>query len=376
MPTTSTSADSNIGGDPIRPPTDAAATFFDGVTNRKHAVTLRLGDAALDIFEDRLGIASWPYADIRLADGGSDVLRLSSASALPLARLEVRDEILRQDLVGRCGQLRERRRTSPQETWRVVGWSIGAIASIVLVTLYGVPLAAERLAPLIPQSFENRLGEMADKQVGTVFGRTECTSPAGVAAFQKLVNELRAAGGLDTAVKASVVNTGILNAFALPGGKVYLFNALLQRAETPDELAGVLAHELGHVKHRDHMRGMIQNGGTSFLVGLLFGDVTGAGAAVFATRTVLNASYSRGAETQADQFAIDVMHKLGRSPKPLGEFLFRIAGKSGGRAIGILASHPMTEDRREMTRRADRPNTGPDLLSADEWRALKAICRR
>jgi predicted Zn-dependent protease len=121
---------------------------------------------------------------------------------------------------------------------------------------------------------------------------------------------------------------------------------------------------------------MIQNGGTSFLVGLLFGDVTGAGAAVFATRAVLDASYSRDAETQADQFAIDVMHKLGRSPKPLGEFLFRITGKSGGRAIGILASHPMTEDRREITRRADRPNTGPELLTADEWRALKAICRR
>jgi Zn-dependent protease with chaperone function len=376
LPTTSTSAGSEHGGGPIEPPAGGAITFFDGVTNRKHSVALRLSDATLDIFEDGQGIASWPYGDIRLAAGSTDVLRLSCMSTLPLARLEVRDEILKHDIVGRCGQLKPQRRTSANEIWRVVGWSFAAIASIALVTLYGVPFAAERLAPLIPQSFENRLGDMADNQVRAVFGGKECTSPAGVAAFQKLVDNLRAAGGLNTTVKAAVLDADIPNAFALPGGKVYLFDPLLQRAETPDELAGVLAHELGHVSHRDHMRGMIQNGGTSFLVGLLFGDVTGAGAAVFATRSLLDASYSRDAETQADQFAIDVMHKLGRSPKPLGEFLFRITGKSGGRAIGILASHPMTEDRREITRRADRPNTGPELLTAEEWRALKAICRR
>jgi hypothetical protein len=68
------------------------------------------------------------------------------------------------------------------------------------------------------------------------------------------------------------------------------------------------------------------------------------------------------------------MHELGRSPKPLGEFLFRITGAQSGRSIGILASHPMTEDRREIMQRADRPNTGPELLSAEEWRALKSIC--
>ena len=96
------------------------------------------------------------------------------------------------------------------------------------------------------------------------------------------------------------------------------------------------------------MRLMIQSGGTSFLIGLLFGDITGAGAAIFATRSLLDASYSRDAESQADAFAIATMYKLGRSPKPLGEFLFRITGAQSGRSLGILASHPMTEDRRDV----------------------------
>ena len=295
-------------------------------------------------------------------------------STLPLARLEIRDEILKHEILDRCGLDVPQRDGWHREIGRIVAWSLAAIASIAAVTIYGVPLAAERLAPLIPLSFENRFGEMADNQVKLVFGDKVCSTPAGSAAFAKLVDELKSAGGLDMPLTTEVLDAPIPNAFALPGGKVYLFDSLLRRAENADELAGVLAHELGHVHHRDHMRAMIQNGGTSFLVGLLFGDITGAGAAIFATRSLLDASYSRDAESQADAFAIAVMHKLGRSPKPLGEFLFRITGAQSGRSIGILASHPMTEDRREIMQRADRPNTGPELLSAEEWRALKSIC--
>ncbi len=165
------------------------------------------------------------------------------------------------------------------------------------------------------------------------------------------------------------------NAFALPGGKVFLLDGLMQKADSPDEIAGVLAHELGHVKHRDHLRQLIQTGGTSFLFGLLFGDVSGAGAVVFASRTLLNASYSREAEQNADDFAIDVMHRLGRSPKPMGDLLLRVTGTQENKSYTILASHPMTEARRAAMIKADRPNTGAALLTAAQWHALKTMCQ-
>ena len=126
-----------------------------------------------------------------------------------------------------------------------------------------------------------------------------------------------------------MLSTPVPNAFALPGGKVYLFSGLLAKAENPDEIAGVLAHELGHLRHRDGTRNLIYNGGTSFLIGLLFGDITGSGALIFASRSLVTASYSREAEQNADTFAIDVMHRLGRSPKPMGELMFRVTGKEG-----------------------------------------------
>src|SRR5581483_11374387 len=107
--------------------------------------------------------------------------------------------------------------------------------------------------------------------------------------------------------------------------------------------------------------------------GLLFGDVTGSGALVFASRSLVTASHSREAEEGADSFAIDVMHKLGRSPKPMGELLFRVTGKEASN-LSIMASHPLTEDRLKRMTAEDRPVSGPPLLTDKEWAALKGIC--
>ena len=70
-------------------------------------------------------------------------------------------------------------------------------------------------------------------------------------------------------MQSGVLSTPVPNAFALPGGRVYLFHGLLAKAENVDEVAGVLAHELGHLRQRDNLRQLIYNGGTSFLIGLL-----------------------------------------------------------------------------------------------------------
>jgi len=347
--------------------------FFDGVSSRRRQVTLALGDA-LEIAEEGGAPVRWAYADIRRADSPAGVLRLACTSAPSLARLEIRDAALAADVTARCTRLDEHQ-TSRRGVAKIVGWSVAAAVSIVCVVLFGVPLAADRLAPLVPKPIERRIGDASEVQVKTVFGGKACEDPAGKAAFVKLVNRLRDAAGLDDdAMTAGVLPTSIPNAFALPGGKVYLLKGLLDKAENPDEIAGILAHELGHLKHYDNMRGLIYNGGTSFLIGLLFGDVTGSSAVIFASRSVVEASYSREAETAADTFSIEIMHKLGRSPKPAAELMYRITGKEGGGLTSILASHPLTEDRLARMTKEDRPASGPPLLTDKEWQSLKGIC--
>jgi Zn-dependent protease with chaperone function len=352
---------------PLRP-----AIYFDGMSSRRRTVALAFADQ-LEINEDDRPIAAWSYADIRRADSPSGTLRLTCLTASALARLEIRDPSVAAELISRCTRLDE---NTPGRggVAKIIGWSLAATVSIVAVVLFGVPLAADRLTPLLPQGLERRLGEVADGQVKVVFGNQVCSNAAGQRAFAKLVNALRETAGLDTSVQSAVLSSPIPNAFALPGGKVYLFSALLAKAENADEIAGVLAHELGHLKHRDNMRVLIYNGGTSFLIGLLFGDVTGSGALIFASRSLVTASYSREAEQNADSFAIEVMHRLGRSPKPMGELLFRVTGKQGDHGLTILANHPLTEDRLARMSKEDQPPSGPPLLTPAEWTSLKSIC--
>jgi Zn-dependent protease with chaperone function len=352
--------------------TASNSVYFDGSSSRRHPVSLTFKDR-LDINEGEKTLAVWSYVDIRRADSPSGVLRVTCSTAPTLARLEIRDEAIATELVSRCQRLDENL-PNRRGVATIVGWSLAATVSIVAVVLFGVPLAADRLTPLVPQAFERRLGDVAEGQVKALFGAKVCQNAAGQAAFVKLVNAVRNSAGLDTSVQSAVLSNGIPNAFALPGGKVYLFKGLLTKAENADEIAGVLAHELGHLRHRDGTRNLIYNGGTSFLIGLLFGDITGSSVLIFASRSLVTASYSREAEQGADDFAIDVMHRLGRSPKPMGELMFRVTGKEGDKSISILSSHPLTEDRLALMSKADRPSSGPPLLTQDEWRSLKTIC--
>ena len=349
-----------------------SATYFDGMSSRRRMVSLAFKDR-LEINEPSEAAIVWSYADIRRVDGLSGTLRVSCLAAPALARLEIGDAAVAAELISRCAQLDEDI-AGRHNVAKIVGWSVAAAVSIIAVVLFGVPLAADRLTPLVPQSFERRIGDVAESQVKAVFGGKVCDSPPGQLAFTKLVNAVRESAGLDTSIQTVVLSSQIENAFALPGGKVYLFNGLLAKAENADEIAGVLAHELGHLRHRDGTRNLIYNGGASFLIGLLFGDITGSGALIFASRSVVTASYSREAEQNADTFAIDAMHRLGRSPKPMGELLFRVTGKQGDKSLSILSSHPLTEDRLARMSSADQPTNGLPLLTSAEWASLKAIC--
>lgn len=353
------------------PQTSGPAVYFDGVSSRRRTVTLRCSDR-LEIEEDGQAVAAWAYADIRRADSPTGVLRLSSLTAPALARLEVRDEALAAELVSRCASIDDHM-IGRRGVAAIVGWSLAAAASIVAVVLFGLPLIADRLTPLVPEAFERRLGDVADAQVKTIFDAKACDNEAGQKAFVKLVTAIRESAGLDTSVQSGVLSSSVPNAIALPGGRVYLFSALLAKANNPDEIAGVLAHELGHLKHRDSMRKLIHDGGTSFLIGLLFGDITGSSALIFGSRTLVTSSHSREAETNADSFAIDVMHRLGRPAKPTGELLLRVTGKEG-KGLSIISTHPLSEDRLARMSRQDPPASGPPLLTAEEWKALKEIC--
>lgn len=348
------------------------AVFYDGESARRRTVFVRVTASSVDLEEDSEWIASWPVGAVRRRDAPEGVLRLTCEGGPPLARLDVASPETQAAILAHCSRLDDG--GGKERTSRIVLWSLAAVVSMVFSVLFLLPLVAERLTPLIPHSVERRLGNAVDNQIKLVFGDKVCGSAPGAAALEKLVGELKKATGRDFAADVAVLNSDVPNAIALPGGRIYLFRALLDRAESIDEIAGVLAHEMGHAAHRDGLRKLIQEGGTSYLLGLLFGDVTGGATVVIFSRILIDSAYSRQVEKAADDFASKTMLALGRSARPMGLLLKRIEGNES-KVPAFLSTHPVTDQRlRDME--AQVPSaTGRPLLNDEEWQALKEICK-
>jgi len=365
--------------------TTGTGIFYDGSTSIRHDVTVEAAPEGLKI-ADRTSqpIALWPYRDLRAQSAPDSLMRLRLAGGPELARLEVRDPVLiaeidrLADSLDRTGQTERRLRT------KVIGWTLGAAVSLTLVAVFGVPALSDRIAPLIPLSVEQRLGNAMDAQVRSMLDNrsntrafecgTDDAEKDGRAALEDLIGRMQTASGLPIPLKAAVVRRSEANAIALPGGHIYVFEGLIKQSHTPDELAGVVAHEIGHVAHRDGTRSLLQAAGLSFLFGVLLGDFTGGGLVVIAARTVVQTAYSRDAETSADLFSVRLMTALGGDPRALAAILGRIASKTEPDSK-ILADHPLTKDRVTVIEAASGParRTAP-VLQTDQWAALKRIC--
>jgi Zn-dependent protease with chaperone function len=367
------------------------ALYFDGLTGARREASVELGARSLQIRSPSgEALAEWPYAELGVFSAPEGVLRLGRPKSPLVARLEIRDSALASAFGERAGAIRRVGAIEFRSRVRVVGWSLAALVSAGLVAVFGVPAIVLRLTPLVPVRIEQRLGASVDQQVRTLLdrggraGSFECGSTgsaqAGRAAFDKLVHELEAAAALPFPLSASVIRRPEANAIALPGGRVYVFQGLLAKADNPDELAGAIAHEMGHVAHRDGVRMVMQAAGLSFLFGMLIGDFSGGGVAVLAMRSVLQSSYSRETEAAADAYGAALIGRLGRDPRALGAILIRIAGTPGPMAK-ILLDHPEAQERAAAidalaagARLPAGTNAVAALLDASEWAALRRIC--
>jgi Zn-dependent protease with chaperone function len=362
------------------------ATFFDGVTSARRDVTVELAPDALRVLgPDGSALAEWRYDRLEHRSAPDEALRLGQAGSPVLARLEVRDPQLAAEIDDRSLPLDRSGRGDRRLRTQVVVWSLAATASLLLVAVWGVPRIATELAPLVPYSVERKLGAAIERQVraslaGSHAGALECgNSPGeqpGRAAFDKLMERLETSAALPIPLKAFVVRSPDANAIALPGGYIYVFQGLIEDAKTPDELAGVIAHEIGHVAHRDGMRSVLQTAGLSLMFGMLLGDFVGGGAVVLAAKTILQTSYTREVETAADIHSVALMKQIDGDPRALGAILQRIAGTSHP-GPKILADHPDTLDRVARIEAAASAAPGAPtrpLLTRAEWAALKNIC--
>ena len=250
-----------------------------------------------------------------------------------------------------------------------VGLWQGALVCAVIAALviYGLSRAPTLAAKMMPRSVETAIG---NTMVGD-FGNRTCSAPAGRAALATMVSRLGPAANI---ADVRVVNVPIVNAVTLPGGHVLVFDGLVKSARSPDEVAGVIAHELGHVANRDVLASLIRQLGLSVVLGGLGGDVGGW------VNTLLSAGYSRSAEGEADGYAIAMLRDARIAPAGVAEFFGRLArGEPGSKRaqtfVGYISTHPLSGERRRrfVASGAGRQGDTPTLTAA-EWQALRRIC--
>lgn len=278
--------------------------------------------------------------------------------------------------------LARQQRADRGEQLRLIGLATGALVSVIAAYVFGVPLLARNIVPLVPAQWEADLGETARQQIDQIIGFDGVASlcdpdPDSLAnrAIRAFAAEVMDGTGSPFTPEITVVRSSIANAFALPGGASYYFSALLEQTESPDEFAGVMAHELGHVYYRHGLEGLIESSATGLLVGFVLGDLTGLSVAGGLGSAMIDTRFSREAERQADAFAAAAGSRMGFSPAALADLLERVADDGGaGQMLQVFSTHPLTADRRVALETAPPPPAGRQVFSPDEWQAIKSMC--
>lgn len=230
------------------------------------------------------------------------------------------------------------------------------LAALLSVTACAVnPATGERELSLVSESQEIQMGQEADPQISAQLGLVD--DPGLQAYVSDLGLRLAAVSERpDLPWSFKVVDDPVVNAFALPGGFIYVTRGILARFDSEAELAGVLGHEIGHVTARHSVsqisRQQLQQIGLG--VGMVLSeDVRNVSGLLSAGLQLMNLRYSRGDETQSDELGLRYISRLGYDPEAMIG-VFEMLAEAGGGAEGRIPewqlTHPYPENRAENIR--------------------------
>jgi predicted Zn-dependent protease len=173
--------------------------------------------------------------------------------------------------------------------------------------------------------------------------------------------------------EVTVVKSDVINAFALPGGYVVVFTGLMKKAESGEEVAGVLSHELNHVLQRHGLERILKSLGLLTVVAIVLGDQQGlVGMMKQLGVELLTLKFGREQETEADLTGLQLLQRAKIDPSGMIRFFERLSENDEGR-MEWLSTHPMSTARAERlkTELAALPKKLPEPFMFD-WKQVQA----
>ena len=375
--------------------------WSDGQTALTHDVEIKLTSRGLEItpIDSAINTPSlWTFENLKSPDPiqpyNSSVLLTSKDT--PEQRLFINNPRFAKSILPRAPQVGE-----AHHQWHLLKWPLGIAAALVLfwaLTYLDIISPADSIAQQIPDNVRHSVGENVINYL--IKGKKLCSSPEGDKAFGKLLNRLEK--GVENAehYDIKIADMNIVNAFAAPGEKIIVSGKLIQQAKSPEEVIGVIAHEVGHGIERHPEAGIVRAFGLMTLIQLMTAGEAGSISEI--ALYLAQSSYSRVAEREADDHAARILQKINVDTKPLAGFFKRlmkeeeqeiakISGtkkpnksaktnskdktitKDDGSWFDLISTHPPSRERIEFFQKTSRPTT-PTIMSDKEWKALQNIC--
>lgn len=353
--------------------------YYDGRTADRQPVTVTLAGGGLHVTRPDGTSVTWPIGEVRQTQGSfsKEQLRLEFGED-PVQVVFVNEpglaQAVRRTYPGVQGAWRERRPTT-----RLLAVAVAALALGVALYVWGAPIAADWIASRVPPSWDASLGQSVAERLAPP-GR-QCGDSVSHAAIAGILERLLKAGVDGRAApytfRMVVLRDTVVNAFAAPGGFIAVNSGLLKAARTPEEFAGVLAHEISHVTKRHSTRAIIREMPLRLAISAVAGGSGVEGAASF-VGSLGALRYRRGDEAEADREGMRLLNAAQVDPAGVVSFMrtLETKGANAPRLMSYLTSHPNTADRvaaLEAMARESRYEPGP-LVDAATWERVRRIC--
>jgi len=216
-----------------------------------------------------------------------------------------------------------------------------------------------------------KLGDLMLKAM--LSNKEEITQGKAPAVLDSIKNKLCLAAGMDAdSVQLHLVEDSDVNAFAMPGNHMVVFTGLVNFSKNPEEVAGVMGHELGHLKLAHLEKKLIKEVGLTMLFTIISGQ--GGGEVIReVVKMISSTAFDREYETEADVFAVETLAKAGADPGQLGNFMFRVSQQQNlPEELVFLSTHPDSKKRSaDILKRARKVKIERKPLVNSDWEQIR-----
>lgn len=357
--------------------------YIDGKTPVRKPVIIHLYKTRLEIEIAGGERFSWPYGEIRQTQGYYEGEEVRLERGQPISQvLVVRDITFLTELHQIQPDLRSQFHQPRFRNKRKQLIFMAALATIgltLILYLWGIPFVASQIVPYVPVQWEEELGKGVVQMFAPMEAR--CTDKNLTAAMEAIRDVLIAPlAEQPYAFRLIVVDYPMVNALAAPGGTIVIFRGLLEQTDSPEELAGVISHEMQHILRRHSTRAVLQDASTGILLAALAGDTSGAMKfGIESAQTLGMLRYSRLNEEEADTEGIKMLLDAKVDPDGMIRFFEKL--EKGSIELPdlfvYLSTHPNTGKRQDqLEEMARQSRTVPvRLLPKVDWDTVKKTCR-